>query len=720
MNETIETPTINKPALTGLTRLLAKTLERQGKFDQRREVSREVRFSLWDGQSDDGLKHAEELNAPAWPWEGAGDTRIFLADDVVNEYVAILVEAFFRSDIQVVPTRKDQLEGAMRVQTFLRWLRNVKLRLDLEDEVELTAQFMLGDDPALCVVGVHWKREMHNLWVPLAVDDLLRRFAAAGGGEEAAAEAGAMLSPEMLAGLVYDETREDDALALLGAEFPTAEERDLRRALKELRTSGETKLPVPHWLKNQPCVRAYRLGDDMFIPEGTASLQYAPAIFTVEYLTEADLRARVKNDDWDEDEVDRVIKAGPGKRYRGEGFAPTSDSEIEGDTLLRDELFEVWCGWRREVDAKGIMGVWRTLWSPACGGDRDMEVLKHEPLDCKDTALPFFAFRRERLSRSVFDSRSVTRIAGSAQTEIKTQRDCRINYTQLATVPPVKKQMRRQGVALVFGPAAEVPIDRGDDVAFLQPPPFPQASIEMEAAVRRDVDNYFGREVDGVAPSKVETIRARMVRGWLNGWGWVFQQMLYLCQKNMDAMVVQAVTGAPPVVMEKDDIGGDYELQVSFDVRELNLEFLKARMEYYTQILSLDTNGQIDRALLVQIAARGVDPNLADRLVRDVGVVTAAEAKDEVDAIAKIAVAIEVPPPQQANWGLRLKVLDETIMRSLELQARMQRDVNFAKAIEARREAFTFQMQQAQNAQIGRTGFLPTQEPTMAAQAAAT
>lgn len=643
MDEKTETPTLKKPAMEGLTRLLGKTLERQGKFDQRREVAREVRFALWDGQSDDGLKHEEELGAPAFPWEGSGDTRIFLSDDVINEYVSILVEAFFRSEIQVVPTRKDQLEGAMRVQGLLRWLRNVKLRMELEDEVELAAQFMLGDDPALCVVGVHWNRELYNAWVDLSVDDLMQRFAAQEG------EGGDGSLVQELAALIYDPTREADAVALLGQQFPTAKEGELEKALKELRETGETRLPVPKLLKNLPCVRAYRLGDDLFLPEGTFALQYAPAIFTVEYLSEIDLRARVANDGWDEKEVERVIAAGPGKRYRGDGFGVTSDSEIEGETMLRDELFEVWCGWRRAVDDAGIMGAWRTHWSPACGGDRSQKALKHEPLDCKDTALPFYAFRRERLSRSVFDTRSVTRVAGAAQTEIKTQRDCRTNYTQLATVPPVKKQIRRTGVALVFGPAAEVPIDRGDDVSFLQPPPFPQASIEMEAAVRRDVDSYFGREVEGVAPSKVETIRARMVRGWLNGWGWVFQQMLHLCQRNMEAEAVLVVTGAPPVVMEKDDIGGDYELQVSFDVRELNMEFLKARMEYYTQILALDTNGQIDRAMLVQIAARGVDPNMADRLVRDVGVVTAAEAKEEVDAIAKIAVAIEVPPPQTAN-----------------------------------------------------------------------
>ena len=42
----------------------------------------ETRYALWDGQNRDGKKHAADIGVKAFPWEGASDTRIRLADEV--------------------------------------------------------------------------------------------------------------------------------------------------------------------------------------------------------------------------------------------------------------------------------------------------------------------------------------------------------------------------------------------------------------------------------------------------------------------------------------------------------------------------------------------------------------------------------------------------------------------------------------------------------------
>ena len=52
----------------------------------------DVRYTRWEGQTDDGRKHSEHLpdGDEAFPWEGASDTRIPLADQIINDSVDVL------------------------------------------------------------------------------------------------------------------------------------------------------------------------------------------------------------------------------------------------------------------------------------------------------------------------------------------------------------------------------------------------------------------------------------------------------------------------------------------------------------------------------------------------------------------------------------------------------------------------------------------------------
>jgi hypothetical protein len=55
-----------------------------------------TRFCRWSGQSDDGKKHADlQGDEKAFPWEGASDTRIFMADEVINSLVDLESTSFW-------------------------------------------------------------------------------------------------------------------------------------------------------------------------------------------------------------------------------------------------------------------------------------------------------------------------------------------------------------------------------------------------------------------------------------------------------------------------------------------------------------------------------------------------------------------------------------------------------------------------------------------------
>ena len=57
-------------------------------------AAEDIRYNRWRGRTLDGLRHGTE-GKPAWPYEGAPDTRIPLADETIDAVVDILFAAFF-------------------------------------------------------------------------------------------------------------------------------------------------------------------------------------------------------------------------------------------------------------------------------------------------------------------------------------------------------------------------------------------------------------------------------------------------------------------------------------------------------------------------------------------------------------------------------------------------------------------------------------------------
>lgn len=56
----------------------------------RKNINYNLRFCLWPGQDDTGRKLTANLGKAAFPWDGASDARIRLADMFVNERVRLL------------------------------------------------------------------------------------------------------------------------------------------------------------------------------------------------------------------------------------------------------------------------------------------------------------------------------------------------------------------------------------------------------------------------------------------------------------------------------------------------------------------------------------------------------------------------------------------------------------------------------------------------------
>jgi len=187
-------------------------------------------------------------------------------------------------------------------------------------------------------------------------------------------------------------------------------------------------------------------------------------------------------------------------------------------------------------------------------------------------------------------------------------------------------------------------------------------------------------------------------------------QTFALVQQYMTPEDVARVTGNDTPVNESGDvIRGRFDLTCEFDARLLDSEALAAKMQFIAQTLvPLDSFSVIDRANLVKYMMASVDQNLADLLVRDIGAATQAEIEDEQTAFAKISAGTEPPLKEGGqNAQVRLQTLQQIIQSNPAVQQRYAQDEIFKAMIDARAQAFQFQLQQQQNAVIGRVGAQP-------------
>ena len=116
-----------------------------------------TRFCRWPNQFTDGKKHdikGQERGA-AIPFDGASDVRPFVADDIINERVAMKTTAFWHARLQ--PGSAGTEEGGYAVALLEHLLWRV-LFYDLTREVELSAQYQ--EHYGWMVLAPRWRREV--------------------------------------------------------------------------------------------------------------------------------------------------------------------------------------------------------------------------------------------------------------------------------------------------------------------------------------------------------------------------------------------------------------------------------------------------------------------------------------------------------------------------------------------------------------------------------
>lgn len=662
-------------------------------WDRRRHAENTLACA-WDGQSADGRKRRGALAQEAFPFEGASDMRIRLADMLVNEAVDLGMEAVQGMSIRGVEGGDDGL--AARMERLASWIIENKMGDVWADEWRLFLRWLNADSPGRAVFGIYWDRRTALVRRSITADALLAHEYEANGGDAEAAAA-------TVRSMIFDESAENAAVDWLGGFLGDVRPKALRRAVRALRAGETPEVPVPEVVENRPIVRAHRLYEDIFLPINTTDLQSARVVFLREWLTRVELEEREHSMGYRRTFIDKAL-GHEGVSHLGilaPGSAPSVSAESwngMSDPVARKGLFEVVTAYFRAANEDGYPAVYHV----AFHGSVDEAAHDREILPYDHGKYPFAWASCERTSRALLAPRGIPELVITDQYALKLLNDSFNDHTTIATNPPVKVPANRPDVRFTWGPYSKIREWRAGEISFMSPGAYPVGNDKHREDILLRVGQYFGRP-GSASPELVQSrarARAAVVTTVARE---VVLQMLSLCQQYFTDDDLARVTGRgrTPVRFTREDIRGRYDLRVSFDSRTSSLEWIRTVGELIGKyLLPLDSAGVLDRAWLVEYFAGMIDPALLGG-VRAVQDALRSELNDEDANLTKIINGIEPEMMTDGqNFAARLGRLMDNLRKNPAIASKM--DETSRAILDGRVKHLQGMVQQRENALTGK------------------
>ena len=650
-------------------------IELEAYFDLCR-TSYDDRRNWWAGKSRDHRKHGSD----AFPWEGAADMEAHTIDERITRLVSLFMSSLNRSNVRAFPVESTDIPRSKVVSSFLKWMVSSGYIPRFKKEMELGANYLL--ERGILITYVGWHREDRRFLQRLDLNQI------------------AEIAPEVVE-LIEGGENDDELVALLEATFPGVTKKRAKKALKDLRKTGEAELPIVRRQVDAPEVKTLAPDGDFFFPPYVTDPQRAPYCFWKTYYTAQELENKVITDGWDEDFVETMID-----KYRGVNI-DSIEREQEGrrSTSLTDnayeanELIEIVYEYQRLIDPEdGSEGIYCTVFHK----EYSEGYAKFELLNGYED-YPVVVTKLSEDSKRLYDTQTIPDILRGIQNQVKVERDSRIDRNSLATLPPILHPVGQAPTD--WGPGRMIPYRRKGDLDFAPTPPSPVGSIEIEKTMEAQADRLCGLD----ETSQISQVRKQfLVDKFLQHSAEVLQ-MCYKCfQRFGPDSVFFRVTGSPdPVAFNKGNPDENYDIMISYDVLNSDPETQEKKLQQMVALTQLDRSGRINIDSLLDAAANSIDPVLADRVLQPTEAAQEQVVKQVTDDLAKIFAGIEMPArPNGAQ--IALTVIQQYASQP-DVAQRLQSDEAFAARLEKYAGQYTFQMQQAQNAQIGRVGTEPAQ-----------
>lgn len=646
------------------------------------------RRNWWAGKSRDHRKHG----ADAFPWEGAADMEAHTIDERITRLVSLFMSSLNRANVRAFPVEASDMARSKVVSSFLKWMVTSGYIPRFQREMELGANYLLERGILMTYVG--WHREDRRFLQLLSLEQISE------------------MSPE-IADLIMSGEADDQLVSTLQTVFEGVSDKRAKKAIKELRKKGSTELPIVRRQIDAPEVKTLAPDGDFFFPPYVTDPQRAPYCFWKTYYTAQELENKVITDGWDEDFVQFVIE-----RYRGVNI-DSIEREQEGrrSTSLTDnayeanELIEIVYGYQRLIDREdGSEGIYCTVFHKEfSGNDLAPGFAKFELLNGYED-YPVVVTKLSEDSKRLYDTQTIPDILRGIQNQVKVERDSRIDRNSLATLPPILHPVGQAPTD--WGPGRMIPYRRKGDLDFAPTPPPPVGSIEIEQTMEDQADRLCGLD----ETSNISQIRKQFLVDKFLQHGAEVMRMAYKCfQRFGPDSVFFRVTGVPDAQeFTKGDPDENFDILINYDVLNTDQETMASKLQQLVSLTSLDRSGRINMDSLLDVVANSIDPVLADSILQPAEVAQQQMVKDVTDDLTKIFAGIEMPArPNGAQ--VALQVIQQYTQQE-DIAGRLQQDEAFAGRMEKYAGQYTFMMQQAQNAQIGRIGTNPAQMGGMQTQ----
>lgn len=677
----------------------------------RRAKNANIRFNWWPGQSDDGRRHRDDLGSEPFPWENAPDNRILLSDQFIQEDVRKIKGAFLKGDFPQPEGVKDA-EWATQCQMISHNMVRSRMMPEVLNEVEQFANWRQSYGNA--AISVDWVEQLALEERTVTLQDLQEEIsnqakqAQISGGEEQAASGAANIMSAFM-----DESREDEAIQFFLQWQPGVKKSSARSAVRDLRADGTAEFVAPYVTAGKAKWEALEIMADLVLPANTRDPQQARWIARRHLFSPSELRAKAKVEDWNEEWVNKAIEQMGITIFNDWQTWVARNPEgvlgMEAPYQLADRLVEVWVIYTKRTGKDGQTGVYYNAVHPTVtefqGWDKD-KLLGYE-----HGMYPFVFGQREKFSKVFLESRGMPEILFTQQNGIKIQRDMREARAEMDTLPPVNARLQQGKARLRFGPAAVNFSRDGKGYEFMQMPPQPETSVEVEHASRLEAERYFGRMIsDGIPPEVAAEYNQDLVDQTMSELGQAVYMTFQLQCQYQPAEDVELVAGKLlhewPV--DAQEIRTPHFFTPQFDIRRLNHEYVTSMVDTLGKLMPLDAAGVIDRAGIMGMIMRLIDPGFS-KFVKSTDEVTQKEINDQNNRIAQIAVGIQPPLPESGvNPQLRLQTIATALKGSQRLQTIFANpDSIETQVLQKEAEHYQFMIQQENNAIVGRLGVQP-------------
>lgn len=724
-----------------ILRDMDKALTAATPYLDRMAAAADVRHCRWDGQSDDGRKHEDDIGREPFPFEGCSDARVKVAEEVGFEIWLVLMSAVFRADASFQPRQltEENRKAASTLGDAVRYYLTGPMRREIRNVFALAFDWMVFYGLAVIHVSWHTRRQLRKR--TLTAMDLLN-FVMTQGAQELESAAEAAMEEE---GREPDEVELEEIAAAGEQTMETVNERVLdwltakddkaardklvevllqyddgiqnpQRVASLLQRNQEAEYYTAEVVESRPCVEALLPGVDILFPPETRDLQKARWVARIRWMTYTEVMAAAKIEGWKDEWRDGVLN------HPGQAFDYTTELEwvlggggIENVIPMNERnenAYQIAEVWQRAVTEDGIPFIRVTLVHQSMPG----EFGKDEMYSPGDGSLPFVAFKRQHQKTLLWDSIGLATDVQTDQDAIKVQFDARTDHTSLSVSPPLIKQPQLAGAPQGgrVRPGGELIEFREGELRWMTIPGDTAKSIEIERALWERLARRYGRIGETVPPALSQMHMEVTVHNVFTDLTEVLRHIVAVMQEwmpdlenvrfNAGKSLFSARGRERALSATRADIGGTYDVDISFDVRDLDLNWLREKLELLANIaIPLDSQAVIDRGLLIKLILDAVDPRL-EQAAKDGAEAALSEEQDELMALAVIVAGEEPPYVEGQNHALRLQVLQRALQRSPRLDSIIRGDEQVAKVLEARMKMHQQQVTQEENKVIGRQG----------------